>query len=288
MINALSGLFILLGTIFLSLDIIIPFVLPLTNNFYMEFVMMHAQLIMPLELMGIVFVGIGVAVFMVRSWQTGTSMFHDLPTGRTVPLIHSRNQGLDPDASFIRGKRLDLEVIRSKDKLFKDAGGGFRIAGHGCRRTYETIGFTVPEWLSAYFHEIKKKYGLKNSDDFKELRAALKILDEKGDKEQQLQNIKLLGPIMQDEAKKKILLEMSFKQLKNMEELLFDGVTHNGDEVELFMDCATPNEQDVLEHQTFINAMDRTHRYRDTGSGKYMPWIIIMLVILAAIFMMTK
>jgi hypothetical protein len=54
MINALSGLFILLGTIFLSLDIIIPFILPITNDFYMEFVMIHAQLILPLELMGIV------------------------------------------------------------------------------------------------------------------------------------------------------------------------------------------------------------------------------------------
>jgi hypothetical protein len=222
-------------------------------------------------------------------------MFNDLPSGRTVPLIHSRNQGLDPDASFIRGKRLDLEVIRAKDKLFKDTGGGFRIAGHGCRRTYETIGFTVPEWLSAYLHTIKKKYGLKNSDEFRDLRKALKTLDDSKDcketKEQQLEKIELLKPILQDEAKKKVLLEMDFKQLKEMGELLYDGVTHNGDEIELFIDCATPNEQDVLEHQTFINAMDRTHRYRDSGSidwGKYMPWIIIMLVILAAIFMMTK
>lgn len=291
MINAVCGIFIMMGTVFLSLDMIIPFMLPPSNDFYVQFVTMHSQIIFPLELMGVVFVGIGLGLFLIRSWQTGSGMFNDLPSGRVVPLIHSRNQGLDPDASFMKGTRLDLEVIRAKDKLIKDAGGGFRIAGHGCRRTYETIGFTVPEWLSSYLHQIKSKYGLKNSDEFRDLRKELKLLDPKKDKETQLKDIPLLKPIMESQKYKQVLLAMPWEQLQNMEELIFDGVTHNGDEVELFIDCATPNEQDILQHQTFLNAMDRTHRYRDGGAvdwGKYMPWIIIMLVILAAIFMLTK
>lgn len=295
MINALSACFIVLGAVFLSLDLIIPFIIPASNNFYLEFVMIHAQMIFPIELMGLVFIGIGLGVFLIRSWQTGSGMFNDLPSSKTVPLIHSRNQGVDPDASFMKGKRLDLEVIRTKNKLFKDVGGGFRIAGHSVRRTYETIGFTVPEWLSAYFHDIKIKYGLKNSDEFRELRQQLKTLNDSKyaaeTKEQQLNKIELLKPVLKDEKKKQVLLSMDWKQLKNMEELLFDGVVHNGDEVELFIDCATPNEQDVLEHQTFINAMDRTKRYRDTGMtdwGKFMPWIIIGMFALAVIFLLAK
>jgi hypothetical protein len=291
MMNALAACFILIGSIFLSLDMILPFIIPPSTNFYIDFVSIHSQLIFPLELMGIIFVCIGLVVFLLRSWQTGTSMFHDLPNSRVVPLIHSRNQGLDPDASFMKGIRLDLEVIRAKGKLIKDTGGGFRIGGHGCRRTYETIGFTVPEWLSEYLHKIKDKYGLKNSDEFRGLRKSLKLLDESKDKETQLKTILLLKPIMESPVHKKALLAMSWKSLKDMDEALFDGVTHNGDEVELFIDSATPNEQDILEHQTFLNAMDRQHRYRDGGAtdwGKWMPWIIIMLIVVAMIFMMTK
>jgi hypothetical protein len=72
---------------------------------------------------------------------------------------------------------------------------------------------------------------------------------------------------------------------------LFDGITHNGDEVELFIDSATPNEQDVLEHQTFLNEMDRMRRYRDRGEvnwGQYVIPFVFLLIGAALAFMMLK
>jgi len=288
MINAISALFVMLGTVFLSLDLIIPFVVTNMN----DFLIMHSE-IFPLEILGIVFVGIGVVVYLVRSWQTGTSMFHDLPSGRIVPCIHSRNQGKDPDAYFMRARRLDLEVIKAKNKLIKDTGGGIRIGGHGVRRTYETIGFTVPEWLSAYFHTIKMKYGIKNKDEFHQLREALKGISDTKDfaeKEKELTAIALLKPIMADEEKKKVLLAKTGKELRDLDELLFDGITHNGEDVELFIDSATPTEQDILTRQTIITQAERARNYKGEHGGlaAYLPWIIIAIIVVVAFFIIAS
>jgi hypothetical protein len=225
-------------------------------------------------------------------------MFMDLPSSKIVPLIHSRVRGRDPDAKFIKGKRVDLEIIRAPHKVFKDAGGGFRILGHSCRRTYETIGFTVPDWISEYFNKLKNKYCIRNSDEWRQLRQDLlelnpnqKCIETLPDgseierlatKEEQLREIKYLEPIMNDPEKKQELLDMNWQQLQRMEELLFDGVVHNGEEVELFIDSATPNEQDILERQTFVNELERHNRYKDPGElnfGKWVPTIIILILV---------
>jgi len=260
----------------------------------------------PIRLMGLVFCFVGIFVLAVRIIPGGLGMFMELPTDKIVPCIHSRVRGKDPDAKFLKGTRVDLEVIRAKNKVFKDMGGAFRILGHGCRRTYETIGFTVPDWVSAFFSNVRKKYGIHNSDEWKELRKGLLALspDRKleetlpdgskiervATKEEQLQDIELLERVMNDPDKKKDLLDMDWKELRGMEELLFDGVTHNGEEVELFIDSATPNEQDILERQTFINELERHNRYKDPGEidfAKYIPWIafLILIAVVAAIML---
>jgi len=260
----------------------------------------------PIRLMGLVFCFVGVFVLSVRIIPGGLGMFMELPSEKIVPLIHSRVRGRDPDAKFMKGTRVDLEVIRAKGKIFKDMGGGFRILGHGCRRTYETIGFTVPDWLSAFFSSVKSKYGIHNSDEWKELREGLLALspDRKlvetlpdgremervASKEEQLRDIELLDRVMNDPEKRNVLLGMSWRELRGMEELLFDGVTHNGEEVELFIDSATPNELDILEKQTFMNQMERHNRYKDPGEidfAKYIPWIafLILIAVVAAIML---
>ena len=75
---------------------------------------------------------------------------------------------------------------------------------------------------------------------------------------------------------------MDWQELRRMEELLLDGVVHNGEEVELFIDSATPNEQDILERQTFVNEMERHNRYKDPCDmdfGKWVPTIIILILV---------
>jgi len=294
MIFAFSMLFIFLGVLLMVSD----WFFPVTDAVALAAVYSFT---FPIRLMGLIFILIGVLVLVVRLVPSGLSMFMDLPNSRIVPLIHSRVRGQDPDAKFIKGKRVDLEIIRAPNKTFKDAGGGFRILGHSCRRTYETIGFTVPDWVSEYFHKIKTKWLVKNSDEWRQLRKDLQGLNPdkekiqtievngvtqtvktKMSKEEQLREIKYLEPVLNDPQKKKDLLAMDWQALRRMEELLFDGVTHNGEEVELFIDSATPNEQDILERQTFVNELERHNRYKDPGEldfGRWVPWIVILILI---------
>jgi hypothetical protein len=135
-----------------------------------------------------------------------------------------------------------------------------------------------------------------NSDEFKELKEILKNLSDPKSApfktiEEQLKEIRLLKPIMEDTEKRQVLLDMGIKQLRDLEFMFYDGVSHNGDGVELFIDSATPNELDILEGQTFMNEMDRQKMYRDKGTTdwmKYMPWMIIMMFAAVIVIMIMK
>lgn len=297
MIFGMACFFIVLGLVMLSMDMFFPYLT------IMQLVETYSTLF-PIRLMGLVFIIIGLIVLAVRIVPLNLGMFMDLPSSKVVPLLHSRVRGSDPDAKFLKGKRMDLEIIRAKNKLIKDAGGGFRIGGHSCRRTYETIGFTVPDWVSNFFHVLKTEFGLRNSDEFRELLENLRSLKEPGvshlsetgdviknpSLDEQLRDIKLLKPLMEDYKFRKNFLDLGWKKLKNLDLLLFDGVSHNGEDIELFIDSATPNELDVLEHQTFINEIDRNRRYTDPGEvnwAKYVPWMVFLLLagVIAAIML---
>jgi hypothetical protein len=290
MIFAVSILLMIAGAIMLFIDVLVPFMIPVGT--YEQLV---SQLIgtVPIQLMGMVLFFVGLVVLAVRGIPL--SMFMDLPNSKIVPLVHSRIADRDPDAQFLKGKRLDLETIKAKNKIFKDAGGGFRIMGHSCRRTYETIGFTVPDWLSSYFHEIKEAFMVKNSDEWRELSDALKGIKQPGNYlnelgivektpslEEQLKSIKVLEPVVNDPDKLSYLVGLGWRNLQKLELQLYDGICHNGDGVELFIDSATPNELDVLEHQTFLNDKDRDRNYADVSPvdwGKIGPWIIMIILI---------
>lgn len=283
MLFGLCMLFLMLGLLMSTFDLFLP---PYPSQLLI--------LVVGIRVMGMMLLFIGLIIIGARMIGTEIGMWFELPSNKWINLIHSHIRGTDPDTHFIRAKRLDLETLKSKKKLFKDVGGSFRIAGHSCRRTYETIGFTMPDWLSSYFHKIKEVYGLKNSDEFKKLKEQLKALVEPtsfNTLENQLSKIDLLKPVMNDENRKKVLIDMPLEQLKNLEFAFYDGVTHNGDDVELFIDSATPNELDVLEGQTYINEMERTHHYRDKSQSdfvKYIPWMIVMMFAMAVVIMIVK
>lgn len=286
MLFGLAMLFLFIGLLMSTFDMFLP-----------PYPAVFLVLVVGLRVLGMMFLFIGIILIGARMIGTEIGMWFELPSNKWINLIHSHIRGTDPDTHFLRAKRLDLETLRSKKKLFKDVGGSFRIAGHSCRRTYETIGFTMPDWLSDYFHRIKITYGLKNSDEFKELKDKLKKLENPvlntlaPSLEDQLKNIDLLKPIMNDEKRKNVLLNMPFEQLKNLEMVFYDGISHNGDDVELFIDSATPNELDVLEGQTYINEMERSRNYRDRGQSdwtKYIPWMIMFMFACVIIILIAK
>jgi len=291
MIVGLAMMLLFIGMVMMTMDIFVP---PISVEM-LTIIMMN-------RLLGIVFFIFGVMLLGVRLSQTGIAPLLDLPNKKRVILFHQR-RGRNPNTHILTGELKDLEFIRSKNKLFKDTGGGFRISGHDCRRTHETICHDIPEWLSEYFYQIKQKYGINNSDEFQQLRKALKglkqpgtIINLEGDStpdivkelkgkqeenkvpgmEDQLRKIKLLEVVMENPERKKDLLNMSLQQLQHMDELLFDGITHHGEEIEQFIESSTPNELDALEKQAFLNDMMRQRNYSEPGEMNWGKWVPAM------------
>jgi len=276
MILGLGSILIVFGMIFLGTDVFIPLSLELMPLFF------------TLKIIGIMFIPLGLLVIVGRAKQTGVDVFLDLPNSKRTICIHSR-RGKNPNASIISGKLTDLEFIRSKNKLFKDTGGGFRLAGHDVRRTHETICHDIPEWLGQYFHLIRKKYGVSNIDDLKSLYDSLKKLDGNEDAIKQLEGIKLLNPILQDEKKKQDLLNMRLSDFHHMSEMIWDGTTIHMEDVEEFIESATPNELDALEKQEFLNEMMREKNYSEPGSfnfAKWFPYITTLILVCAVAVVM--
>lgn len=259
MIFAVGMLLIFIGIMGLSMDLFVPAV-----------DMATVQLIGISNLFGLMFSIIGAIVIGVRTYQTGMSPFLDIPNSKRVILFHHR-RGKNPNVSTMIGKLLDLEYISTKGKLFKDTGGGFRLAGHDCRTTHETIAFDIPEWLMDWFYQVKTTFGIRNRDQLlklaEQLRGIHKPVD--GNKkllELELGKIELLEPIMKDDERKEQLLSMGYDRLRNLELFCCDGVTHHHEEVEEFIESATPNDVDTLVKQKFLNDQMKASNYREPGS----------------------
>ena len=281
MIFAVGILLIFLGIMGLSMDLFVPAVDAGT-----------AQLIGISNLFGLMFAVIGVIVIGFRTYQTGMGVFLDIPSGKRTILFHHR-RGKNPNVSIISGELLDLEYISSKGKIFKDTGGGFRLAGHDCRNTHETIAFDLPEWLMDYFYKMKQHFGLRNREEFLELIKGLKevhkpVGNDRKLLELELDKIKILEPIMKDDVKKEVLLDMGFDKICKLELVCCDGETHHHEEVEDFIESATPNELDTLVKQKYLNDRMKENNYRDPGSSfnyeKLIPIFIALFIgILGAI-----
>lgn len=266
---------IFLGMMGMAIDVFIP----LTPA--------SMQLVGISNLFGLMLVFIGALVLGVRGYQTRVTPLFNLPSSNQVVLFHQRRGG-NPNKTVKTGKLLDLEYIKSGNKLFKDTGGGFRIAGHDCRNTHETISFDIPDWMMDYFYQVKQKYGLRNSDEWKKLMKKLKKLKKPVTGEtdttlkNQLENIKLLQPIMNDPEKRKQLLGLGYDKIKNLGVLCCDGMTHHGEEVEAFIESATPNELDALTKQKYLNDRMKESNYKNPNESfdysKLVPIAIGMFI----------
>jgi len=264
MIFGIAILLIFLGVMGLSMDLFVP----ITD-------MATAQLVGVANLFGLMFAIIGCIIIGVRGWQTGIGIFFDIPSGRRTILFHHR-RGKNPNVSIIVGKLLDLEYIKGKDKIFKDTGGGFRLAGHDCRTTHETIAFDIPEWLMDYFYQIKHQFKIRNRDEWiktlEQLRKLVKpsFVDKSLERsllEKELAKIDVFQPILRDEEKKEELLNLGFDKIRKLEIYCCDGITHHHEEVEDFIESATPNEIDTLVKQKYLNDRMRERNYQDPGSS---------------------
>lgn len=266
------NLIIMIGLVFSCFDIFIP--LPLPNFIILVF-----------RILGMALVFIGLFFFDVKINQTMVDSFLDPVSVNNVKLIHQR-RGKNPNVKILNGKLLDLEHIKTKNKIFKDTGGGFRWAGHDVRRTHETIFHDLPEWLGQYFYQIKNRYMV---DDLKKLHELWdKLRDLQPPDEcmktirQQLEEIPELYEIMKDPKKRNDLLSLSLKELRNMSELLYDGQIIHMEEVENFLEGTTPNELDSFMTQNTAHKFLQFKNYSDTGNVDWAKWAPVMAMLFLA------
>jgi len=219
---------------------------------------------MMFEMMGVGIIFIAVIVLAGRDKQTGAGCWLDLPSQDNTISIHSgiSNRRLDPNAKFLKLKDVGLGILKGKKKVFKDTGGGFRIAGHDVRRTHEKIAADLPEWLGQYFYQIKQKYMVKNDAELASLYKKLKLVKYHKD----LEDIEELKPLFKDDKRKLELLTMDIDDIKQLKELLFDGETIHMEEVENFIRLAKPNELDTWIDQEVNKSRMENRNYRDQGS----------------------
>ena len=210
---------------------------------------------------GIIFIGI--IVLAGRNKQTGAGLFLDLPSVDTSISIHSdiANKRLDPNAKFIKLTNIGLGMYKGRKTVFKNTGGGFRIAGHNVVRTHEKLAADLPEWLGQYLHQVKEKYIVKTDDELFELYKQLKQISNNRD----IENISILEPVLKDEKRRIELLTMPLEQLQRMQETLFDGETVHMEDVEHFIKLTSPQELDTWIDQEVNKEEREKKRYRDPG-----------------------
>jgi len=255
-------------------------------------------LIQSLQMMGIGLVFIGVFVIGGRSHQTNAGIWFDIPSREHVIAIHSGISGkrLDPNAKFFLCRDIGLGILKSKKKVFKDTGGGFRICGHDVRRTHEKIGADIPEWLGEYCHQIKKRFKLRNDKEMKTLYDQLRNLHEPipgMNILDQLKNIKILEPALKDDKCRAEIMKMSLDDLRNMTMYLFDGETVHMEDVENFIKLASPNELDTwIKQEISLNELEK-RTYREPGPpidwNKWLPALgmFMIIAILGAVILLS-
>jgi hypothetical protein len=268
-------MFILLGAMFMMSQYFMPPV---------------GEIIISLQMMGLVFVGIGIVVLVARSKATGGGYWLDLPNVNDTICVHSQiaNNRLDPNAKFILAKDIGLGLLKSKKKVFKDTGGGFRIAGHDVRRTHEKISADIPERIGQYLHQIKKKWKCSNDTEMFQMYDILKKIKEPDIEYNvsivdQLKVHRIFDEALSDPESKKTIEGMTLDDVHKMTEYLFDGETVHMEDVEYFIKLAKPNELDTWIDQE-VSRMDRERKtYRDPGKSidwnAWLPALGIFMII---------
>jgi len=234
-------------------------------------------------------------VLLMRIISTGSYLFIDFARHGEVILDNKRR---GRRAKFIKGWLTDLELIRAKNKIFKDTGGGYIIAGHDVRHTHETLGHDLPENIAQYIYKIKKKYMV---DDLPELMALAKklggIQEKKKVKEkiivdgvekdyeatlsikEQLEKIPELDAAMANPETKEELLSMTARDLQKMSEYLFDGETVHYEDFENFVDSVSPNELESFMNQHVSHRIMQAKAYSLTGQTDWAKYVLPITIL---------
>jgi hypothetical protein len=239
-----------------------------------------------LTIMGIMMMWIGVMLLIMRMVTTRAHLFLPLPKANEAICIHERRGG---QGSFRRGFVDSLEHIKLKDMIFKDTGGGTRVAGHRVVKTMETVNHNVPDWVAQWLFQIRQKYMVESPVALRALYVALQGIKKPVHNvltlEAQLLAIPELKTVMTDpkhDDKKKALLNMEVSDLQQMAELLYNGEVIHFEDYERFQEAAVPYDMESYSKRREIHRMMQMMNYRDVTQTDWMKWAIIIFVLVIA------
>lgn len=274
-------MFLMLCIVFLmcgSLCIMLPWIMPIGFFIY--------EVWLGMTVMGLMMIWIGPILLIMRLVGTRVHLFLPLPKANEIITIHERRGG---QGQFRRGIVDALEHIKLKGMIFKDTGGGTRVAGHRVVKTMETVNHNIPDWMAQWLYQIRQKYMVDSPEKLKALHEKLKNLrkpmGELNSLESQLKEIPELKTIMIDEKYKKhkdALLKMDITDLQQMSEMLYNGEVIHYEEYERFQEAASPYDMESYSKRREIHRMMQMMSYRDVGDANWMKWALIIFVLVIA------
>ena len=234
-----------------------------------------------LTIMGIMLMWVGAMLYAVRSISTGGYLLNEMAKPGEVLSMHERRGG---SGRIRRGILAPLEhIVIGKDMIFKDTGGGTRIAGHRIIKTTETVNHNVPDWAAQYLHKIKKKYMIEDLEKldalYKKIHGLKRPIPGVMSMEDQLKQIPELNVIMQDEARKHELLNMSLENLQQMGEMLYDGQTIHYEDYERFQEAAAPYDLESYCKRRDVQRILEMIHFRDINAPDWMKYVVIMVIL---------
>ena len=260
----------MIGTICISLPLLMP-------GYFIEIVFIG------LQIMGLMMIWVGCLLYAMRSVVTGANLLNELAGPLEVLCLHEKRGG---SARIRKGKLDILDHIKLREMIFKDTGGGVRVAGHRLVHTKETVNHNIPDWAAQYIHQISQKYMVDNPERLKSLYGALQKLKPEipgvVSIEYQLRQIPEFEIVMKDPDRKQVLLNMRLEDLQNMSELLYDGQIVHMETYEKFQEAASPYDLESYTKKHEIHRMMQWFHYKDVNAPDWMKWVIILFVLLIA------
>lgn len=266
MFAGLMYMFVLIGIVLMMWNVIFPY-MPLFPIVEMGF-----------KIFGAIFIFIGILLYQGWAKRTTADQLITLADPTKTKCLHMGKSG----GRFLTAKKVEPNRLRAKTKRgwmnIKDCGDAINLAGHDFVITSQDSGHNYPLWLVDAVSKWKKKYGVRNEDEFKKLYDEIKGIKTLAD----LNKIEFLKPIMADPEKRKVFIDMEMDDIRNMRELLYDGRTID---IKAYLDWtegATPydNESIISSSVARIRAEDMSLRYGAmTDWGKYIIPICILFII---------
>lgn len=255
-----------------SICVLLPLLMP---GFFVDVVFFG------LVMMGLCMIWTGCLLYAARSVATGGYLLNEMAKPQEVLTLHERRGG---QGRLRRGKIAPLEhIMVGKEMLFKDTGGGVRIAGHRIIKTNETTNYNLPDKIVDYIHKVKEKYMIDDLEKLNTLSVKLKKLKKPIPGlltlEDQLKDIPELNVIMQDDSLKHYLLNMDLKGLQQMSELLYDGTIMHYEDYEKFQDAAAPYDLESYAKRRDVQRIMEMIHFRDVNAPDWMKYTIIIFVL---------